>query len=278
MLAKLTTLHITIIGVVMTLIMSLLLFFLLIKPKKEDIEASHSATDAAQTAGGTPEKVAGHKKDLAKAKQETKVITAAWDINERRYMPKIEFSQRQKSTNLINMYAFNGLYSDGKLYGIRDVPTVWGTKVKTWYDAHEREGIRRAPGQDFPIDSFSTDPNDISKLTSITFPQSKPWHVSVVAKTFDAAMLHMRRFNTMRGFGMPVVDGVALSGQSPNLAMVYDMALYVIPPAAPPAPDPVIGGGGGGAPAAGGGFGGGGFNSGGGGGGGAGPMSRPPGG
>ena len=54
----------------------------------------------------------------------------------------------------------------------------------------------------------------------------------------------------MRGFGMPVVDNVELQGQSPDLTMTYDMALYIIPPANPPAPDPVIGaGGGGGAPA-----------------------------
>ena len=255
--SKLTAVHIWIIGFVTVIIMSLLLFFLLIKPKNEEIAVSKSATDAAQLAGGTEDKVAGHRKDLVKAKKETAVITSAWAINQRLYMPTIAFSTEHKSASLLNLYAFNGLYSDGKLYGIRDLPTVWGLKVKKWYDAHEREGIRRDFGQDFPIDSFSTDPNDISKLTSITFPQSKPWHVTVIAKTFDAAMLHLRRFNSMRGFGMPVVDGVALAGQSPNLNVSYDMALYVIPPAAPPAMDPVIGAGGGAAPAAGpGGFGG----------------------
>jgi hypothetical protein len=241
--SKLTSLHINLIGAGAAIVMSLLLFFLLIKPKNEDIATSVSATEAARTAGGTEEKVAGHKKDLVKSKKDTAVITSAWAINQARYMPKIAFAPQQKSTNLINLYEFSGLYSDGKLYGIRDLPTVWGVKVKKWYDAHEREGIRRDFGQDFPIDSFSTDPNDISKLTAITFPQSKPWHVTVVAKTFDAAMLHLRRFNSMHGFGMPVVDGVALQGQSPNLNVSYDMALYVIPPAAPPAPDPVIGGG-----------------------------------
>lgn len=241
--SKLTALHINIIGVVTALVMSLILFFVLIKPKNEDIAASIAATDAAVNAGGTDEKVKGHKKDLVKAKHETSVIKAAWAINQERYMPRIAFSPTQKSSNLINLYEFGGMYSDGKLYGIRDLPTVWGVKVKKWYDAHEREGIVRDFGQDFPIDSFSTDPNEISKLTAITFPQTKPWHVTVIAKTFDSAMLHLRRFNSMRGFGMPVVDGVALTGQSPLLSMSYDMALYVIPPAAPPLPDPIISGG-----------------------------------
>ena len=257
--SKLTSLHITIIGIVTAIIMSLLLFFLLIKPKNEDIATSVAATDSAVNAGGTETKVAGHKKDLVRSKQDTKVIKAAWAINEQRYMPKIAFSAQQKSANLLSLYAFSGLYSDGKLYGIRDLPTVWGVKVKRWYDAHYREGVFRTPKDDFAIDSFSTDPNDISKLNSITFPQGKPWHITVVAKSFDAAMMHLRRFNGMRGFGMPVVDGVALEGQSPFLTLSYDLALYVIPPAAPPAPDPVIEGGTGSAPAAGpGGFGGGG--------------------
>jgi hypothetical protein len=249
--SKLTALHINLIGAGAALVMALILFFVLIKPKNEDIATSKAATDAAIQAHGTEDAVTSHKKDLVKAKNDTKVITAAWAINQSRYMPKIAFSDQQKSNNLLKLYAFNGLYSDGKVYGIRDLPTVWGLKVKNWYDAHDREGVMRDFGQDFPIESFSTDPNDISKLSYITFPQSKPWHVTVIAKTFDAAMLHLRRFNSMRGFGMPVVDGVALDGQSPALNMSYDMALYVIPPAAPPAPDPVIGGGGGGAAPAG---------------------------
>ncbi len=243
--SKLTALHINIIGIVTALILSLILFFALIKPKNEDIGTSLAATTAAETAGGTPDKVKAHEQDLAKSKKFTSVTNAAWAINQRLYMPRMAFSAQEKSNSLLKLYAFTGLYSDGKPYGIRDLPTVWGVKVKKWYDAHYREGITRDFGQDFPIDSFSTDPNDISKLQSITFPQAKPWHVTVIAKTFDAAMLHLRRFNSMRGFGMPVVDGVALDGQSPNLSLSYDMALYIIPPAAPPAPDPVISGGGG---------------------------------
>ena len=243
--SKLTALHINIIGVVTAIILSIILFFALIKPKTEDVDTSVKATTAAEQAGGTPDKVKAHEKDLAVSKHKTKDINADWAINRERYMPSIAFSPQQKSASMLNLYAFNGLYSDGKLYGIRDLPTVWGVKVKKWYDAHFREGITRDFGQDFPIDSFSTDPNDISKLQSITFPQTKPWHVTVIAKNFDAAMLHLRRFNSMRGFGMPVVDGVALDGQSPNLNLTYDMALYIIPPAAPPAADPIIAGGGG---------------------------------
>ncbi len=245
--SKLTSLHINLIGIGTALLMSIILFFALIKPKNEDIDTSSKATAAAEEAGGTEAKVAAHRKDFVNSKEKTKVITAAWAINQARYMPKIAFSPQQKSTSLLNLYAFNGLYSDGKVYGIRDLPMVWGVKVKKWYDAHDREGVTRSFGQDFPIDSFSTDPNDISKLASIRFPQDKPWHVTVVAKSFNAAMLHLRRFNAMHGFGMPVVDNVALSGQSPSLNVSYDMHLDVIPPADPPAADPVIGGGGGGA-------------------------------
>jgi hypothetical protein len=108
-----------------------------------------------------------------------------------------------------------------------------------------REGI--IPASSFPIESFSTDPNDVSNLKSISFPQGKPWDVDVIAKSFDAAMNHLRRFNTIPRHGMPVVDKVALLGQSPYLHVRYTLQFFVIPPTEPPAADPKISGTGAGA-------------------------------
>ena len=108
----------------------------------------------------------------------------------------------------------------------------------------------------FPIESFSSDPNDVSQLKAIAFPQTKPWEVEVSAKNFDAAISHLRRFNTIQHHGMPVIDKVALSGQSPDLRVKYTLQMFVIPPSAPPAADPKISGGaagsGGGGPSMGG--------------------------
>lgn len=237
---KLTALHINIIGIVTALIMSLLLFFLMIKPKNEDIETAQKATEAAESAGGTQAKITEAQNTLKKEQQTTVVKTKAWAVNQKAYMPRMEFGPNQKSSNMLGLYEFGGIYSNNKRYGMRDFAQVWGPKVRNWYDAHVREGIIRT--NDFPIEAFSTNPNDISKLTSITVPQGKPWHVTVLARSFDAAMLHLRRFNSMRGFGMPVIDNVSLEGQSPALALTYDMSLYIIPPADPPAPDPIIAG------------------------------------
>lgn len=54
----------------------------------------------------------------------------------------------------------------------------------------------------------------------------------------------------MEHHGMPVINNVVISGQSPDLMLDYEMALYIIPRTPPPARDPMIGGGAG-APAGG---------------------------
>ena len=64
--------------------------------------------------------------------------------------------------------------------------------------------------------------------------------MNIQARSFDAAMAHLRRFNDMSRHGMPVIDNVSLAGQSPNLQMTYTLALYIIPAHAPPPSDPFL--------------------------------------
>lgn len=245
---KLTKLHINLIGAGTALVLALILFFVLIKPKNEKVETDRTALTQTQNAGGTDQAVATKKRELEETKQKVAQTQADWAINEAKYMPtRIRFGTTE---NLLNTY-------------IQDVitwPTYFGERLSAWYDA-QRPAVSRLPGVEFPIASFPTDPNAISQMTYVKFPQDR-WQVQMEAKDFDSAMTHLERFNGMRQMGMPVIDSVALQGTSPNLYLTYTLALYIIPRQDPPQIDPRLTGaaGAGGAPGGGapGGFGGGG--------------------
>ncbi len=251
--SKLTSLHINLIGVGAALVLSLILYFFLIKPKNEEVESTKTSAAGTQGAGGTAEKVKEQKNILAKTKVDVAKTQADWAVNEEKYMPRIGFGTKDE---LLPTY-------ENKIINL---PTYFGEHLAAWYDAQRDEHVSRLPGVEFPIESFPTDPNAISQLTSLKFPMRDKWRVDMEAKDFDAAMAHLARFNNMRGLGMPVINNVTLQGTSPNLLLSYDLALYIIPRKAPPPSDPALMGAGGGAT---GGFGGGGF----GGPGAGGPMS-----
>ncbi len=252
--SRLTALHVHIIGIVMCLIIFLVVLFAMIRPKNQDTEVLTAAATAAEQAGGTTAAIQQSTNELKNEKVKTAQINADWQVYAVKYMPNLKWDK-----DPLNAYYFSNQ--------INEIPSQWGKWVTNWYNAQHNAGIDRAPGLGFPIPSIATDPNAISNLTSITFPSAKdPWKVTVICKTFDDAMSHLRRFNGMEHHGMPVVDKVTLSGHSPELELAYNMSLYVIPAEAPPPADPRIGvgsgtGGAGGGPPMGGGSGGSGGNT-----------------
>jgi hypothetical protein len=236
--SRLTLLHINIIGIVTVLLLAVILFFALIKPKQDEIATTNASVQSTIQAHGTAADVEAHKKDLAKTKVAAARTEEEWKVQSATYMPTLPYNAK---SDPLQVYFFQRVDKD-KL-GFRDIPTVWGRWVTAWYDAQRNYGISRLPGTEFPIDAFSTDPNAIANIEHLTFPaDGKPWPVRVEAKSFDEAMAHLRRFNTMQKHGMPVVSNVSLSGQSPHLEMDYTLALYIIPPpsSTPPA-DPRLG-------------------------------------
>ena len=235
--------HWLLIGFGASLILFLILFFVIVKPRNDETARVKTEADGIETSGGTPIMVSQKKAELDTAKKATITINQDWKNQSAQYMPPIEFTKDPLgsysgvpgSDNRAGVYHVNG-----RAFGVRDLPTVWGRWITFWYASQWRDGI--TPLNGFPIDSFSADPNDVSQLKAIAFPQAKPWDVEVNAKNFDAAMKHLARFNGIQRHGMPVVDKVALAGQSPNLRLKYTLQLFVIPPTEPPAPDPKISG------------------------------------
>ena len=228
--SRISAMHVHIGGIVVLLVVALILFFGMIRPKNQDTEIQKSAADTAEHAGGTAMDNSKTAADLVNSKKKTVQVDNDWAVYRRKYMPDWKWDP-----NLLSTYYLHN--------PVNEIPAQWGRWVTAWYDAQKHDGVTRSPGVEFPIPSLAADPNGIAALTSVTFPTAKsPWKVSLICQTFDDAMAHLRRFNGMLGHGMPVVDGVTLSGHSPELTLDYNLALYVIPNQPPPPVDARIGG------------------------------------
>jgi hypothetical protein len=229
MLSKMTALQIHIAGFCAALIVVLLLFLLVIKPKQATLQQTRQdVNDLTTNQHGTQTDVTQHQNDLTKAKKDKVQTIAQWQQSSSEYMPNIPFGTDVLQT-----------YQDV----VVNLPKEWGTFITAWYDAQRNKGVSRVPGVEFAVPSFSTDPNAVASLDHITFPPNGGWNVAVEATSFDALMAHLRRFNgELKHHGMPVVNNVSLEGQSPHLIGRYELALYVISPTKPPAADSRIGG------------------------------------
>jgi hypothetical protein len=228
--SKLSALHINIIGGVVALVMVLIMYFAMIKPKSNDTDIQVAAVNTAVQAGGTQDAVDKATRDLAADKKKTAQIKKDWAIYDVKYMPDIKWD-----SNILRAY-----YTSNQ---INEIPATWGRWITNWYDSQTKFGVHRDPSVVFPVPPLAASPNEIANLTSITFPSAKdPWKVTMICQTFDDAMAHLRRFNGIEHHGMPVVNHVTLSGHSPTLTMTYDLSLYIIPRTPPPAADARIGG------------------------------------
>jgi hypothetical protein len=238
---KLTILQINIIGIVIALVIVLILWVGLVRPKQEATQSTRTQIASVESSGGTEQQVMQHQQDAKKAQAEAKRVDQQWHINSARYMPPLPYRTGESPDKLISIYENVPVGSDYR--GFKDLPTVWGKWITAWYDTQRKDGVSRTPGTEFPIPAFSTDPNAISGIQNLTFPApGKPWPVALECKSFGAAMRHLSRFNDMERHGMPVINNVALAGQSPNLMLTYDLQLYIIPGSTPPPADPRLGG------------------------------------
>ena len=239
--SKLTALHINIIGAVVALILSVALYFVLIKPKNEQLVVTQADIESTKSAGGTEEAVKAAARDLQNTKLAAKKTERDWAVNEKRYMPTLAFGKTQQPLNLYQYAAY--VDPSGEHFGLRDMPRLWGTWLEAWY-ATQKPGVKFVSADDktsIGIPGYPVDPNAISGLKAITFPESgKTWKINVLCTSFEAAMAHLKRVNLIQNHGMPVVNNVSLSGHSPALSLIYDFGLYVIPHTDPPPVDPLI--------------------------------------
>ncbi len=202
-LSKIKQLHIAIIGIVLIAIAEALILFMMWKPQHAKYLAAKARYDAA-AATGNQASLEAAKQDVKKAEQSVKDALNNLDAQMRRRMPVLDFTKRD-----VGMIAM-------------------------WYEQITKMGPL--------LESFANDPNvDVYPVSfSLPAPPASPndplfdsevlnFQLGSVSATgdFRSLMNHVRRWNNCRR--LVLVDGVALSGNSPNLTVSYTLQCYVFP-------------------------------------------------
>ena len=127
---KLSVIHGIGIGVVS--IIALIMYFAMIKPKKEAVASTESNAKSTEGNGGTVAKVKAKADELVTTKKDAEAVVAKWDITSNRYMPDLGLDDG----DLISKYE-NRLIK---------YPEQWGKWITNWYEAQRNLGIARLPG------------------------------------------------------------------------------------------------------------------------------------
>ena len=270
--SRLTLLHINIIGVVVALIVAGGLYFTIITGAQEERKTAQAAFEKVQGEANTWNTAKASLDGAIKARDEATRDYKGFEV---KYMPRLGL----KKTRLETM---------------RDV--FWPNNGKSWPERfratlfrymnteRRRTGVVWLNPEVAILGPYGPDPNAIQMgpVLRYDFP------MQVRAKSMAALNSHLSNWPSIRLAGVPVVSGLQVEGNSPNLTANYNLSLTIIVHDAIPPTDQKVGGsqsggggGGGGGGGAGrglpgmGGPGGGGFGSGGGGGFGGGGSGGP---
>lgn len=196
---KITNWQVWIIGVVLSIIAGVLLYFFLSKPVIESTQAINTQAEADETAAA---KKPEYERELADAKKTVARANASWARYDRQYMPDINVKDRIK--------AMNQLW--------QEQIKVLGPKVQKHLYADKKVRVVQANLQLAPP---PTDPNAVAMQKAITYDFG---NITVVG-TFKDIMAHVSRWNKFERLAL--ADGLTLSGNSPNLTGTYNLRVFV---------------------------------------------------
>jgi hypothetical protein len=197
--AKVTQMQVWIIGVVLTIITALILFFALIQPAQARLaDAEKKYADAKAIADTDPEK----KQDRKKAEKEVASANADWARYDRELMPNIDRS------NLFT--AMKQLWKE-QIF-------VLGPKLDRFLRADKKVQIAQPAG--FALPPPPTDPNEMFR---------KVWQYNLgnvaVVGNFNDVLNNAERWNNFDR--LVLVDNLTLSGNSPRLVGAYQLTCFI---------------------------------------------------
>src|SRR5260221_14778313 len=85
--------HWLLIGFGASLVLLLILYFAMIRPKTLETAQIQQEADGIESSGGTPDKVATKDRELKNAKADTIRINDDWKVQSAVYMPPIDFNK-----------------------------------------------------------------------------------------------------------------------------------------------------------------------------------------
>jgi hypothetical protein len=197
---KITQLQVWIIGLVLSIISGVLIFFLLIKPANEEKAAADARYETAhQTAVLEPQK----QNELKVAKANVVQAQANWNRLDRQLMPDIDVS---------NLYR-------GMRQLWNEQIKVLGPRVEKYLRADKSVQIVSANIQ---LPPPPTDPNAVNRKAFVYDLGS----VTVMGN-FEEITRHVERWNKFDR--LVLADGLTLQGNSPRLFGTYTLRLFVFP-------------------------------------------------
>ncbi len=199
MLSKLTLQNVIVIGVVVAVVIATGIFFVLIRPTQAEIKNLDTQIEAAsQRAAQLPTA----KRQLEDAKKEVEEARLKWARYERSKMPTIDLTDRLK----------------GALAYWKE-PERTAKLLQDWVSKSSQDVIFFGG---FAIGVPTTDPNQL------------PWPIWVVPLgtfqvqgDFESILRHVERWNNAPR--LVLVDGLQLSGVSPQLIGQYTATLFILP-------------------------------------------------
>lgn len=223
-LSKIKQLHIWIIGTVLIIIAEAVILYMMWKPQNLKFAAAITRYDAASDLG-TPEAKAAADLELVAAKKSVVVALADLDGVMSRRMPVLDFTLRD-----VGMIA------------------MWYeqiTKMGPILESFANDKNVRVSPVSFSLPAPPSSPNDgLFDSEVLNFPLG-----TITAQgDFKSLMNHVRRWSNCKR--LVLVEGVSLTGNSPNLTVSYSIQCYVYPTATGGPQNPMWGassGGGGGA-------------------------------
>jgi hypothetical protein len=221
MMSRLTVLHINLIGVVVAAIVAAGLYFTLIPGANDAIaKAEASRKTVVDKAATLP--VA--KANLAKAQKDKADAERVYAVGQKQYFPLIGFTGNRMEDMIRLFWSHNGKSWPERF--IRTVKQYMASQAKTNGIVWENPGVLQ-------LGPFGPNPNTIDiampgegmgekGYLHYTFP------MTVRARSLDSLMRHIQQWPIIRGAGVPVVEGLTIAGNTPNLIASYSLTLTII--------------------------------------------------
>ncbi|MGC8667601.1 MAG: hypothetical protein ACP5VE_05755 [Chthonomonadales bacterium] len=232
--SRLTLLHIHLIGLFVAIVVGLGLYFLVITKAQEQIKTNQQEYEAVKA---DADKLPAAKAALKKAQEDKARTERDYAFYNANYMPVLGYTNDRVTTMARVWWPNNG----------KSWPERFIAGVRRFMDAERKKyGVQWLNPEVITMGPFGPDPNSIDMGDANNTLKFGPYALSVQAKSYPLVMAHLKDWTSVRGLGVPTVEGVTLTGTSPKLIASYAVTFTVILKEKVPPTDPRVGGAGGG--------------------------------
>jgi hypothetical protein len=217
--SRLSALHIHIIGIVVVIAVAAGLYYTLIPKAVENVATQEKGFKEIDTLAAT---LPQRKKELQKAQDDKRIAEVQYTGAEKQYMPVFGF---QKTRLAMMRYVFEP--NRGKSWPERFIKAV---RIQMQRE-QKTNGIQWLNPDVIGYPSMGPDPNvDPSFFSG---DQTQPifkyaFPVQVQAKNMDRLMKHIKAWQQLKNAGVPVIEGLQVAGNSPQLQATYNVTLTIV--------------------------------------------------